>query len=141
MAAQVCLCELLLFSFSWLVENESCWVAEGDLDLPAATSQVLGLQICASHPALTALANYSWQVESSSSFFFFKTSAAEEEDLSLHKGIVCRCTLHDSLQRLWNSSHFGLWSATRSGSAIWPKSPGPSPHASKHVEVGNEFDK
>lgn len=72
MAAQVCLCELLLFSFSWLVENESCWVAEGDLDLPAATSQVLGLQICASHPALTALANYSWQVESSSSFFFLK---------------------------------------------------------------------
>lgn len=87
MAAHGCLCELFLFCLSWLVENESCWVAKGDLDLPASTSQVLGLQICASHPARAALANHCCQVES------FFMSAAKDEDPPLHKGIVCRSTL------------------------------------------------
>lgn len=55
---------LFLFSFSWFVENKSCWVAKRDLDLPAFTFQVLGLWLCAAHPARAVLCNYSCHVGS-----------------------------------------------------------------------------
>lgn len=89
MAAHVCLCELFLFSFSWLVENESYWVAKGDLDLPPPLPRCWGYR-CVPHtqPELPLLIT-----AVKLNLFFFLMSAAKDEDPSLQKGIVCRSAL------------------------------------------------